>query len=296
VLLIAAGIYFFTPIGQKANDTLNILTMPSELKDATFISDKPNGATSYRISGLSFVSESIPGILVSAEKSSARTAQILENPKGTYMLSVNGKAVYSTTTPLMGVTLTPDGSRAIVAAQLSGKEGIPAPVYFISPGTHPYLWTDFLLHLDGNGGPLAIGNGTSPIYLDATHILRIAPVGLVSVDMGNGAVAILVPQPVPVTISAVLVSANRSHMAVFDPKSRSIMVYKVTPQNAGLVATMKAPSPVTSYFLGNDALYILQNDGKTTDIAKETFGAATATIVARLPQSMDITRVLIGSL
>jgi hypothetical protein len=296
ILVLAAivyALYAYSPFGSSMQAAWSIATMPSELKNATFISDGDGTTTLYRIHGLSFVAEPLTGNLVSAEQEANGTAQIVHTGTG-YVLMVNGKQAYATTSPLLGVSASADGTKAVIAAQFGGKETGP---YGVAPSIHPYLWTAVLLHLDGNGSPLVLGSGIAPLYTDATHILRVAPVGLVSVNMTNGAVSITAPHPIPVTIAAVLVSPDRTHMAWFDPESHSFMVYSVGAGTTDKVAEIKDINPKTSYALGNDALYIMRVKGGVTQILKQGFSSAgSVTQTGSVPGNLHVTRMLIGSL
>src|SRR6266403_1569388 len=223
----------YTPVGQQAEVVWSIMTMPAELKNATFVADGDGTTTLYRIHGLSFVGRDGGGALISAEQETdGGRAQIVRN-NAVYMVMINGVQKYATSSPLLGVTVSSDGTKAVVAAQFAGKEAGPyAPV----PSVHPYLWTTMLLHLDGNGSPLKIGNGVNLLYLDATHVAQVSSAGLVSVDMQRGTSTILVPHLIPAAMPVTLASPDREHLAWFDAATNSLTVYRVTAGAANKVA------------------------------------------------------------
>jgi hypothetical protein len=294
IAAVGYALYAYSPFGPWMQGAWSIMTMPNELKGATFVSDGATGTTLYRIHGLSFVPEAVDGMLISAQQQGNSRADIVHTG-AKYALMVDGKEAYASSSPLLGVTRTPDGTRAVVSAQTSHKEDLPTPVYLPGPTIHPYLWTDFLLHLDGNGSPLAIGNGSASLYLDATHIVRVAPVGIVSVDMTNGHSSVLVSQAVPTTIASVLASPDRMHLGWYDPAAHSVIVYHVTPDTADQPNTLPIAGTITSYALGNDALFIVRTSASA--IARQSFtGSAPAKVVAHLPADLHITRLLLGSL
>ncbi|MDB5195393.1 MAG: hypothetical protein JWO84_577 [Parcubacteria group bacterium] len=296
VLLAALGyaLVMYTPVGAPVTEAWSIMTLPKELKNATFIADGDGTTAIYHIHGFSFVAERVAGSLVSVEQEPGGIAQVIHTATS-YNLMVNGKQVYATTSPVLGVSISPDGSKAVIAVQFQGKEIGP---YGTAPGIHPHLWTIVLLHLDGNGAPLALGNGVDPLYMDATHIMRIAPVGLVSADMTTGAATIAARHTVTATIAAALISPDRTYMAWLDADTHSFMVYRVGPGTADKIAEIKDINPRTSYALGNNALYVMRSTGmeKPTQIRKINFSGGAPSTVASVPGNLHISRMLIGSL
>lgn len=297
ILVVAIGyvLYTYSPLSTPIQSMWSIATMPSELKLATFVADTETATTLYRVQGSSFAKEEITGALVSAERGTNGNALIVRSDTG-YKLMVNGVEEYATSTPLLGITATADGSRAVVAAQLSKKEDVPVPAYVVGPAVHPFLWTNILLHLDGNGGPLVIGTGVNSVYLDATHIIRVAPVGIASVDMSTGEEKILAVHPQPTAITTTLVSPDRTRIGWYDSNERTITIYRITPDTADQAVTIPAPGPVTSYALGNDALYAVQSHRSGAKILRQGFSETKWHTLMTVPSSLRVTRLLLGSL
>jgi hypothetical protein len=272
------------------------MTMPSELKNASFISDAINNRTTvYKIKGLSFVAEQVTGSsLISAEQEHTGQAQIVQTGT-TYSLLLNGAQVYATSSAVLGVTVSPDGTQAVIGEGAPANGG-PAPAFSAAPTVHPDAWTSVLVHLNGNGAPHAIGNGIAAFFIDATHVIRTDSVGLVSVDISTGVSKILVPQMIQMTIPTTLTSPDKTHIGWFDLASHSFVIYSVTPDAAQKVATLPAVNPKTSFALGNTALYTVHVTGIATEVKSQSLSGGAAHTVAVLPGKLRITRILLGSL
>jgi hypothetical protein len=300
VVIVALGywLYAYSPLSPRIQAFWSASFLPAELKSATFFADGPSSTTQYHVQGSSFVADSSSvGTVVSVEKGLNANVMITRDKvDGTYLVLLNGKQIYSTTTPLMGVSAAPDGKNVLFSAQLSKKEQIPAPVYLGAMPVRPFMWTVFLLPYSNGGTAYPIGDGIEPLYVDSNHLLRIASVGIVSVDLRAHESHILFPQLIPSTRSIILRSPDRTLIALPGTAPRSFVVFRVGPDKVEKVASFTFTATATSFALGNDALYAVRNTGKSTEILKQNFSEAKPHVIAALPQSLHITRLLLGTL
>jgi hypothetical protein len=298
LILAAAGYatYRYTSFGSSVRAAWAISSMSSELKGVTFLADGLDGTTMYTIKGYSFVPVKLNGTLISLEKNGDKIAEIVLDTKNMYHVTIDGTEVYASSTPLLGISVAPDRNSFVVSAKSSPKESVPEHIYFAANQVHPFYWNTTILHSMGAGVPDIIGQGLAPLYVDATHVIRVSPVGIVAADAGTNVVTVLAAHTTPYLMSITLRSPDRTLIALPGTSAKSLLIYKVGPTSALQVATVTIATRATSFALGNDTLYLVSTTAKGTQISKQGFTDAKSTVIASLPSDLKITRFIIGSL
>ncbi len=293
VLLTAAGLYFFTPIGTALQELLFPRAIPQELHAAAFISDSLNGnSILYRFGPPGMTAENAGAVLVSATESKNGFARITRSADGTFKVYLDGQVVLQDTIQRLGIDRAPDG-KSLVFAVASSTEPFISPVQAPTLSLDRKSWNVFL-YIPSTHTALKLGAGVSPFFLDNTHVVWMAPAGLAIVDLASGTSKILVPDITGRASAAALVSPNHTIFAWYESGSKTLVPYKVSTTNAVALPKTIVPS-VRWVTLGNDSFYELAASARDTQILKQAFGAGSV-VVGHVPPAPTIQRLLLGSI
>jgi len=293
VVGIAAALFLYSPFATFRS----ALLMPKELKGALFLADTQKGGTiAYALKGTSYVDAGVDGTLVSA--SDTNGAQILMNKDTIYSVTLGGKTILATSTPVAGVSHSPDGAAVAFASQTGSSqrlafEGFMLPLLTID-GTE---WRIIYSRTTGVASTEAYGpTGTSPLFLDDSHIAYFSPAGISVLDtksMQTTAVLNRQFRDVPLNV---LQSPDRTLIGYRDVQAKTVTIYKVSPTSAEVVATLPIQRRTTSLTLGNDGIYMLHISDFGTVITKQNFTGGAVRTLTILPKAMQVDRLLIHTL
>lgn len=225
--------------------------VPGELADAQFLSTVGTTTTAYRATWRGFVG----GPLLLPPPAAA----ILKYPFNAGVL-------------LLDPAVSPDGKWVAFTQPLT------------TPGTPGYRVRVSIARTDAQSQH-PVGDGFFPFFLDASHVGRFAPDGIVvsSVDDSSSAL-VLAHAFSPVT--ARVAAAPSGRYVAFSEGSTSIAVYAVSASSSAPAGTYQGP--FTAFGLSDTALYILVTEPQGTDVEKLPFGSTAATHAASLPASLQV--------
>ena len=284
----------FVAFNYQPGAFVTALTMPSGLKSATFISTTRTTTTLYRLSGFSFTSETLPGTLISADERAPNSAQIILDAEGKYTLYLNGKSMYATTSSLAGVSVSPDGNS--IAFAHSKTALVPREMPQLIPMTwfDSRMWQVTSLSLK-TGVYTSIGTGSAPLFIDDTHLLRVAPGAILVTDVTTNQQSAVSPGVFYRAPVSVLQSPDRTLIGWENNPVKTISIYKTSARGVELVATMPY-SGSGVYALGNDGLYIAHASPFGGGVWKQGFTDKKPHKVGFLSSAYFITRIATGSL
>ncbi|MDB5195391.1 MAG: hypothetical protein JWO84_575 [Parcubacteria group bacterium] len=295
LLLLATGLYFFTPYGKELQARLMPASIPPELQSASFLSDVgPANTMMYRFPKTGKTREDAGAVVISATQSTKGSARITRAADGTFTVSLDGKAVQQDKTPRVGIDRAPDGASIVFAVASSTSQT------FTSPADVPTLplirknWS-IVMYVPSTHTTIRLGTGASPFFIDQTHVAWLAPVGLAVIDLTTKKSTVLVPDMNGRISSETLVSPDHSIVAWYaGVDAKTLVPYKVTATSAYALATTTLTTS-HSIILGNDSFYEIGASSGATQILKQPFGAS-ASVVGSIPLALKISRILFGSL
>ena len=287
-VLILGGLGWFfgavyAPTARPVAFALSALMLPADLHDARFIS-KP---FEYRRTAFGYEGQPVqPGIATGMDSNGVSTLRLSKDYEGILSLKVDGVEVLTTDLPVALPSLSPDGyiiaySQAIsvsgreLAQKELGEASLVEPLYSMSYLYYPAVKKTVLL-----------GAGAAPLFIDATHVLRFAPGGIIATDLMTGNETVLLEKPTLALGSPVLQSPDRSLISVTDRVLAKTYVYRVTPTTLETVAEFDAtfiPS-----VLSNEALYELRTELGVATLWKYAFNGSAARKVNTLPKALRI--------
>ena len=292
VLFVTAGLFFAYVYQPGA--FMTALTVPSDLKSATFVTTTRTATILHRLSGFSFTKEALPGILISADERSPHSARVVLDAKGNYTLTVDGKNVYATTSPLAGVSVSPDGAKVAFAHGTTPLLPREMPQLIPSTSYDSRGWEVTVLSL-ATGAKVAVGKGSAPFFIDDTHLLHFAPGALFITDLQAQKHSFTLPGVFNRAPVSVLQSPDRTLVGWMNTVTKTITIYRTSPVGVEIVATVpyvgRGP-----YALGNDGLYSAHVSPLGGGVWKQGFTDKKPRQAGFLSSSYLITRIITGSL
>lgn len=264
VVLGALAVWFFgfqyLPTARPVSLAVSALTLPADLTNAVFIVPPAE----YRKNAFGYEATALPvGVLTGYAHAGDTTLRLVKNMQGEFSLTVNRAEVINTLLPVSFPTLSPDG-RAVAYSQSlnsSGQELAETPIArnaLVEP-----IGALALLYFPATERTLALGAGVAPKFIDQTHIVRIAPGGIIVTDLTTGYETVLLTRSISALGAPILQSPDRSLIAVTDRVLAKTSVYRVTPTTLETVAEFNAA--FTPAVLTDTALYELRTEsGKRT--------------------------------
>jgi hypothetical protein len=268
--------------------------MPSELRTATFISSQQDTTTLLHVAGLKFQKEVIDGVLISADERAPNSARIILDKKGIYTLFLNGKSLYATSSPLAGVSVSPDGT--MIAFAEGGVPLKPLDKPQLIPGSRfdSRSWKVLVLAL-ASGAKTELGAGSAPLFLDATHVLYFAPGGIFSIDLKAQKKTLVQPGVFNLASVTVLQSPDRTVMGWRDGTSNAISIFRVRTDGVEKIGDI-TPIGGGASALGTTAVYSARQSAYGGTLQKQGFTQAKSHTVGSLPSNLSIIRIMTGSL
>lgn len=270
-------------------------SLPAELRSATLIAARgADRNVLYRAEAAGFDTETLDAAVVSATVDAAGSARIDRTPEGTFRVLLDDAVVIQDQYPRVGITRAATGNRIAYAQAVDTQA-------FISPAEAPQLFLDrkrweVVVYEPATRTTSTLGQGVSPVFVDDTHVVWLAPAGLAIADLVTGETRVLVSDTEGRVPAAALVSPDHSLIAWYASASKSLVLYRISASGAEALPVVDLPSPVRSVALGNDALYIVRSIGLGTEILKQPLAGGELTNLVRLPVSMRVQRLLFGNI
>lgn len=283
------------PLPGFVGEYLAGLSLPQELRSATLVAAGGNGkSVLYRADTVGFHSEELDASVVSATEDATGSARIDHTEEGTFRVLLDDAVVIQDQYPRIGITRATGGNRIAFAQAVDTQA-------FISPAEAPMLFLDrkrweVVVYEPATRTTSTLGQGVSPVFVDDTHVVWLAPAGLAIADLVSGETRVLVPDAEGRVPATALVSPDHSLIAWYAPASKNLVLYKISASGAEALPALDVPTPVRSISLGNDVLYIVRSVGLGTEILKQSIESGEVTNLMRLPTSMRIQRLLFGSI
>lgn len=260
-----------------------------------FLAESKKGTVTYTAQAFWFSMHVSDATLVSADERSPNSARIVRSSDGMYTLLLGTTTIISTSTPLFGVSVSPDGNTVAYAHGLIASPPFQAP-HQIPTTTYDSNTSKVAIHSINGGTTVDIGPGSAPLFFDATHVLYFAPAGAYMADLKTGSSTLLLAQHFNQAPVAVLQSPDRTHVAWrSNTAPRKATVYRVTASNIQKIAELPYDN-VSSSALGNDAIYFVRHSPLMTQVTRQAFDEKAPRQVTMLPSLFNVTRIVIGAL
>lgn len=271
------------------------MLLPQELKGALFLADGQHDTAVYQYNGFTYGRTASNGALVSA---SGNDIRVVRTPEGVSQIVVSGKILFSTTSPMLGITSDPGSAAYAVAESSKPAPQLSAPAGYLSVLTVSAADWRIVYHKQLATGALDIlgPQGVEPVFVDSHTIAYISPTGINAWDITTGKITPLLAHDFRTVPMAALVSPDHTLIGIHDSTAKTVTVYRISPSSAQLVGAVVLKNTATAYALGNAEVYTLQRGTFSTDILKQAFSHTSTQRIGFLPNSLVITRFLIGSL
>jgi hypothetical protein len=274
LLIIAAfGYWWHAMHGAPAQ------ALPLELRTAVFFSAPPESAV-YGATQDGVVAISPSSVFVNAAARGARHVAFVYSTKlDQYVLSVDGVAVATSTKPMQGLSLSPDGTSVALAMQRTGAFGSTQ-----SSDWHTVVYTIATKKAKD------IGVGFSPYFLGDAHLLSFAPTGVMFVDLGTGARILETNAPFASTETRTYLSPDRKSLgwSLADGKTLLFHITHVSPPKLELDQHALKAEAIT---FGNGAFYEMRQNHGRSEVWKRTAPSEAPVRIYTFPNGMDIRRI-----
>ncbi len=292
---VVATLWYTPSFSINVRTAWSALTLSGELETAQFLTESEQGTVFYTKSGRGFTNAPTEGVLVSHTESAAGSASIIRTLDGKeYRIVVNGKTVLSSPAHKAHIALAPNGKN--VAFSETVIADISAPAEMLSIITlYPAEWSVRVMDVE-TGTMVTAGTGITPVFVDDQHVTRVAPRGVYSFDLATGRSTALLEKAFPVASLNMLVSPDRTKMAIYNRNENSVIVYKISSIGAEEVITLNPGNKVMSLTLGNDGLYTLRTSKWGTEFLQQNLVDGNQKVVDTIPEDLRINRLLISSI
>jgi|GEM_PF-3048233 len=288
LLLGGFGWYFgtvFSPTARPVALMWKMLTLPAELRDATFISE--DAYYSRGPLGLGIRSASADPI-VSFAHSEEKVALLTKSDSGEYNVTLDGEKIFSTTTQLAQLSIAPNGSYLAFTEPFFAKQAgsVDAPLGSIA--LLPAFEKNVAAYSLATRAHTSIGVGAAPVFYDETHIIRRSNRGLVMKDINSGAETLLVDKSSAVLQGEVLISRDRSLIALTDRIEKKMSLYRISNGAFTLAHQLEVDFIIAA--IGDNEVYEVRSNGGDYSVvwAHPYDGSAPREVVA-LPSYLGVT-------
>lgn len=298
LLIIGAIVLLFVVVAslptvtRPFRDANSARTIGAIFPNAEFFSDYPDRTDIYAIEDGKFVTRASGPLVIASVMTEEGTFRIVRAADGLYEIRKGDRLLLTSKVELSGLDASPDGTYLTYAQR---SESAPPRIIDGRLISFERLktseWHTIVLEVATNAG-FDMGEGVQPFFLDETHIVRTAPLGIYASDIKTGEATLLLEKPFAFVSLVPLVSPDRTHMGAQIDDSKNVSVFKVSLDGAEEIASIPLIDRVTSYVLGNAELYMLRTEAFGTQVWRQPFEpGATATLEGDLPEILHMTRI-----
>lgn len=266
---------WYPPISRVVSEAVSIKTLPSELREATFLSySEESGSALYAVNGMKFASSPHPSTIVVGVPSHKHELLVTYEPSSSlYRIELGGVVLVESAERIMGASVSPDGRQVAYASQIKGKEGSKNPddwhITMVYPATKKSL---------------EYGIGFSPFFIDDSTLGRFSGTGIYSVQLKTGSSTELLHARF-VQIVPVIQSPDRTLIAWSNVIVKSSFVYRV---GSSFELVTKIPEYMSLIALGNTNLYRLQLQKQGTEVWEYSLTDAAFKKINMIPAHLHI--------
>lgn len=301
VVVAAAGCfaYLYPPARESVTDAWSVLRLPSDLRNATFVSYKQGIPQLVQVKGLKYVPTGAlhSKVFAYAHVGTTTVFSIGGLPTSTttepYGIFIGDTGIAQEAAPIPTVAISPDGN--IIAYSVAATStGSAASTSAKTNGLFSVIGSPFYTTPDGWVTKLflllpqkevTIGSGYSPLFIDSTHIVLFEKNGVFVLDTTTAKETLLLAQDFG-TIGRPIQSPDRSLIGWIDQASKTFFLYRITPASIKLSASFPVPQGYLT--LGNHSLYAIHNQG----LWELALTGGKARLVDTFPKSAAITNLL----
>lgn len=277
VVVTIAGVFAAIRYYAPATELWSALTLPSELRQAHFITRGTDVSVYAVTASHGYVSESTGQgryVVYAAPKEDALF--VTADPvTSTYHLELNGKVVLTSLEPITTAALSPNKKQVVYAKQ---REGIEA-------SRDAADW-DVILFFPATSKNIVVSPGFAPFFIDDTHVARFTNAGIYVIDTVTSTQTELLKQEFKQMLPGFSQSPDHTLIAWSDPVTKSTLVYRT---GSSLTRVMAFDGFVPLFALGNSALYRMKLTPEGTTIYRYSFTSTdSARMIHTLPVSLQI--------
>ena len=290
LLLITAVAYFLWKPPSFVAKVWSALTLPQELRSATFITGNATESRAYKVH--SFQYSKIPYRVGSSAMFSQEGNDTLTVSQASeeYLLEANGVEIVRSILPIATPSQTPDSKRIVYAQAIDVMVQKPEASALQGIIASDPLRYEIRLAIGSDGKNERIISGYAPLFIDENQFIFFAYSGLYQYDLQSGVGKILLKKNFPVIFGPVLQSPDRSLIAFADVAKNVTYVYKI--KDSQLTLVLEAPTILARPALSNTALYEIKGKKEVTEIWKYDFGVHDPRLIYSVPRSLNLTRIV----
>ena len=266
---------YYLPVARPVQGVVSALFFPTELKGAMILSEEGGSTYEYIHRPLLLNRAQVSDEYVThyVSRSGAAVASVARAPGGSDAILLNGIPIHTSSSHKSTVSVNPGASKVAFTEEKLGVQEVTV----LTVGTKNQI------HL---------GEGHTPLFLDATHVLWFTKSGATVTDISSGAVAI-VPGSVSVASTpAPVLSPDATHVAWINKDTAVVSLYQVSGGVLELVRTYPVSSAGTQFSLANNALFLFTHEPSGAQLWKYSFNDAQAKKVLNFPANMTITQLI----
>lgn len=254
IIALLAAFLFFAPITAPVQGIMSALSQPAELAGARFAPASFATARTavYTDAGAHYATKSYDGHIVGF--ATGKTGGVVtQGSDGVYRIVSGDEVLVSSTMPVLGASISPNGKEVAFSRKISGKSDSRSANDFEIVVTFP-----------ATGREIVIGKGFAPLFTDNSHLTYFAPVGVHAIDLATGSTTLLVKHTFRSVVSSATYSPDYMLTAWSDLSETDTLVYRLATGEQ--VASYPQTLPLIT--LGNDQLYSLDAGwwGTTIDV------------------------------
>lgn len=292
LMLLLSAALIFPQLTYPIRTSISAQRAANTLSGAIFFSDKPTATAIYTAEKGSYKEQSSDGVIISTTRTKDGDVRIIQTKDG-FEIRAGERLLVQSKAPLLSLDHSPDGKYVTYAEQTSSIPTITfaaasLPFFTLTPND----WSVVVLDIAANTR-FVMGAGVHPSFVDATHIVRITPVGIFSTNILTGESTELLKKSFTSVSTTGLVSPSHEFIGVSVPTEKRATIYRASATTLEEVASLSLGERFSSYTLGNTGLYVLRAGQQGTEVRLKTFMGEDIHVVT-LPESMQITRIIVN--
>lgn len=270
-VLIGLGYWTWTTFDGQMRS--NAFFMPKELHGATFVSLTPERAGAYTRTLWVYSVHPTPEKLIDIARVNEVFVTAGVSDTGAYEIRLDDTPIHTSPSVIRDIDLSPNGSSVVFSEQVETTEGA--------------VWT---IRVINDGSIQDIGPGFAAYFLSDDALLIFSSKGVSSHIISTGVVREVLAYPLP---SPVPTAMNREtgHFAFLDPMSKELLVFRTDVVGYGVTAVGGYAVSGTSFVLGENGVYVLEQQPNPSTIFKYSFGSEVKETFYTLYQPFGFARI-----